>query len=109
MQNNGKTNRRSMKRFNLELPVQISVFEKKQAAKKLLGMSVRDISGNGVFLNSVQLLSKGKTLKIAFNLPMSFLDKIINETIDLNIKGKVVRTEKMGFAVKFMGSYQLNL
>ena len=107
MQKYKKPDRRSFERYKLRHPVRILVYDSQNSKRNLIGASTRDISGVGAFVNSIQPVTKGKALKFYLSLPISGLDVLIMERLDINIAGEVVRTEKNGFAIKFSEAYQI--
>ena len=109
MQTYKRPDRRSLKSFKLAQPVRISVFESEQSKRDLLGVSIRDISGIGAFLNSIQSVSKGNTLKLYLTLPINGLDALTADRLNINMVGEVVRTEDNGFAIRFSETYQIYL
>ena len=107
MQTYPKPDRRSLKRFDLKLPIRVSAFENEQSKQVLVGVSIRDISGNGAYLNSIQAVSKGQGVMLDLALPIEGLDTLCAERLNVNMVGEVVRTEQSGFAVRFRETYKI--
>ena len=107
MQTNTKLERRSLKRFDLKLPIRASAFENEQLKQVIVGVSIRDISGNGAFVNSIQTVSTGHRVMLDLTLPIEGLDTLSAERLKVNIVGEVVRTEQSGFAIRFCETYQI--
>lgn len=55
---------------------------------------IRDISENGVFIETKHLISPGQEIELTFSLPGC--------SDPLNLMGKVVRTHSAGIGVSFM-------
>jgi hypothetical protein len=107
MQTNTKLERRTLKRFDLKLPIRASAFENEQSKQVIVGVSIRDISGNGAFVNSIQTVSKGHRVMLDLTLPIEGLDTLSAERLKVNLVGEVVRTEQSGFAIRFCETYQI--
>jgi hypothetical protein len=107
MQTNTQPERRSLKRFDLKLPIRISALENDQSKQVLVGASIRDISGNGAFVNSIQSVSEGHRVTLDLTLPIEGLDTLSADRLKVNLAGEVVRTEQSGFAVRFCETYQI--
>ena len=107
MQTYNKPERRSLKRFDLKLPIRASTFENEQSKQFLVGVSIRDISGDGAFLKSIKTVSVGRRVMLDLTLPIEGLDTLAAERLKVNIVGEVVRTEQSGFAVRFCDTYQI--
>jgi hypothetical protein len=107
MQTYTKPDRRSLERFDLKLPIRVSAFENEQSKQVFVGVSIRDISGNGAFLNSIQTVSIGHRVMLDLTLPVEGLDTLSAERLNVNMVGEVVRSEQSGFAIRFCDTYQI--
>ena len=109
MQTYSKPDRRTLERFDLKLPIRATAFENEQSKQVLVGVSIRDISGKGAFLNSIQSVSIGHRVMLDLTLPAEGLDTLSAERLKVNLVGEVVRSEQSGFAVRFCETYQILL
>ena len=95
--------KRSMKRHRISLPLLVRVCDKHDKTSDLLGVSIRDISGTGAFINSVHPCSLGQSVEIDITLPLSKLKTLNTVEPKAHLHGKINRVEKNGFAVNFTG------
>ena len=109
MRTYSKPDRRSLERFKFNLPIRASTFENEQPKQVLVGASIRDISGNGAFLNSFQTVPIGHRVMLDLTLPIEGLDTLSAARLKVNIEGEVVRTGQNGFAVRFFDAYQISI
>ena len=97
--------RRSMKRFNLSLLVDISYMnsEGSQASMKLY---YENICGGGAFFKTKKLLPVGTNVDMVLYLPNNKLDSIANGSASVSLSGKVSRLETKGMAIAFNSNFQ---
>ena len=100
--------KRAMKRHRIPLPVHVRVSERPDKAIDLLGISIRDISGMGAFINSVQSGSEGQPVEIDIMLPFSKLRSLNTTQPSVSIRGEIIRVENDGFAVAFSDGHKLS-
>ncbi len=62
---------------------------------RVIQSDIRDISGSGVYIRTTQKLEPGKGAQVVFMIP--------NHKTPLKLKGKLIRTEPSGIAIKFEG------
>ena len=62
---------------------------------RLIQSNTRDISASGVYVRTTQNLEPGKGARVVFMIP--------NHKTPLKLKGKLIRTEPSGIAIKFEG------
>ena len=101
-------NKRSLERFDLELPATIELLTSDQE-KSLVNLLTTNISSGGAYFYTPQPLPKGIQVKIDLVLPLDKLKKLKDECKQAYIKvtGTVLRSESEGMAICFDEDYQI--
>ena len=100
--------KRRLKRFDLELPAQISLV--KSSGEDKMEVQTGNICAEGGFFKTRRPLPVGTEVKIALHLP---LDKFVSlrgycRGSQVNITGKVLRCERSGMSVLFDAEYEMH-
>jgi hypothetical protein len=91
--------KRDLKRFDLRLHTVLRELENRERQLELL---TRDISSDGAFLCIDHPLALGTPVELTFFLPVR--QKIRSR---IQTKGRVIRSEPSGIAVRFESDYQI--
>ena len=102
------TDKRTLERFDLELPATIELLTSDQE-KSLVNLLTTNISSGGAYFHTPQPLPKGTQVKIDLVLPLDKLRKLKDEHKQAYIKvtGTVLRSESEGVAICFDEDYQI--
>ena len=93
--------KRKVERFDLHLEtmLQVKSAESKDKSKRLIS---RDISSDGVFLETGDPLPVGTEVDLNFLLSLNKLNSHLkNKTVKISTSGRVIRADEQGFAVQF--------
>lgn len=94
-----------MTRFDLKLPVTVSVADSEVA--ELLEFETQDISQGGAFLRNGKPLATKTAVDIELVLPLDRLVEIKGNKVKVRLSGVVVRSDAEGIAVRFDEDYIL--
>lgn len=100
--------RRRLERFDLRTPARIFV-ELGEGKKEELDLTTKDVSSGGAFIYSDQPLPEGATVKIELFLSLAMLKKLAGEKgrAKVKVKGKVIRVDEDGAAIRFDSKYKI--
>ena len=93
--------KRKVERFDLHLEtmLQVKSAESKDRSQRLIS---RDISSDGVFLETSDPLPVGTEVDLNFLLSLNKLNSHLkNKIVNISTSGTVIRTDEQGFAVQF--------
>ena len=69
-----------------------------------LKLNLRDISSGGAFIQTSQPMREGEGLKVEVEIPSEAISELKKADPTLKSRGKIVRTESGGIAVRFSRS-----
>ena len=93
--------KRRVERFDLhvETLLQVKDAELKDRSQRLIS---RDISSDGVFLETGDPLPVGTEVDLSFLVSLNELNSFLkNKVVNISSSGKVIRADEQGFAVRF--------
>ena len=98
-------NKRSMERFDLRLPVELTPDMEygKQTSLKLM---TKDICAGGAFIKTGKQFLTGSKVKIVITLPLDRFKDLHTPKAFITVKGNVLRSNKSGMAIRFSRRYQ---
>ena len=97
--------KRKLERFNLEIPVIVSITA--VGAQKKLDMTTRDVCSGGAYFRTEHSLPIGMEMQINLVLPLDKFKALPVEKVLVNLSGKVLRIETDGIGVCFDESYDI--
>jgi c-di-GMP-binding flagellar brake protein YcgR len=99
--------RRRLERFELSTPARVQLESGKGKAE--YNLTTRDVSSGGAFLYSPQPLPEGAKVKMEFLISLETLQKLAGEngTAQVRVKGKVIRSDSNGVAIRFENGYKI--
>ena len=100
--------RRKLERYKLRVPTTVEL-PGVCGQRETLQLETKDISAEGAFLTTPQLISEGAHLKLEMILSVEKLRDLIgaNKMIELRMEGTVIRKDPSGIAVLFDKKYQI--
>ncbi len=100
--------RRKLERFELPAPVRVLTWSARDERVEH-DLTIRDLSSDGAFLYSSHLLPVGTIVKMEFVLALEVSQRLTMEKrrARVKVKGKVVRSDSQGIAIRFDGSYKI--
>jgi hypothetical protein len=100
--------RRRLERFKLSAPARL-VVQNDGGAKEQLDLTTKDVSSGGAFLYSRQPLAEGASVRMEFLVSLGMLQKLAGErqAAKIKVKGRVVRVDEDGIAVRFDNAYKI--
>ncbi len=93
-------NKRGSERFNLELPVNLSVKDP-ETRKARLKLKTSNISSTGALISTDLPLAVGTTLEIDIDIPLEALRSLKGDKAKVALKGEVIRVSGRGTALAF--------
>ncbi len=99
--------KRRLPRFDLEIPVAITVMDEKGGVLEVLEYTTRDISAGGTFLQNRKEMAKGTPIEVSFFLPVKIQEKMISGKKNVRVSGLVVRVDQGGMGVCFDEGYEI--
>jgi hypothetical protein len=93
--------KRKVERFDLhvETILQVKDAESKDRSQRLI---TRDISSDGVFLETIDPLPIGTEVDLSFFISLDELNSYLkNKVVNISTSGIVIRADEQGFAVQF--------
>jgi hypothetical protein len=93
--------KRKVERFDLHVETILQVKDEGliDSNQRLIS---RDISSDGVFLETTSPLPVGTEVDLNFLLSLNKLNSYLkNKVVNISTSGKVIRTDEQGFAVRF--------
>ena len=107
----GQIDRRALERFSLNAPAVVHIGGRKKASiQRSLHTHCQDISSNGAFFLTGDSVEVGTAVDahLSFHLWPNRRYRKNHHQVNMQISGKVIRSEKAGFAVKFGKKYSLS-
>ena len=103
------TEKRRIKRFELQLPATVKVLDENLREREALEFYTRDISAAGVYLQNGKSLPQGTAVVIDLVLPLDQLRKIKvrGDKVHVRLSGLVVRAEDTGMGICFDEQYEI--
>ncbi len=100
--------RRKLERFDLVAPARVLTWSARDERVQH-DLTIRDLSSDGAFLYSSHLLPVGTIVKMEFVLVPEAFQKLTMEKgrARVKVKGKVVRSDTQGIAIRFDGNYKI--
>jgi hypothetical protein len=104
----GVEERRKLERFELRAPARI-VLQSGSNRSLLDKLTTRDISSSGAYVYSSHSLPEGANVRMDLVITLEALQKLAgeNSTARIRVKGKVVRSDSDGVAIKFESGYRI--
>jgi hypothetical protein len=99
--------KRRIPRFNLEIPVAVSVLDENNEVLEILEYTIRDISAVGAYLQNRKMLATGTSMEVAFFLPPEIQAQMKKERAHVRVSGLVVRVDERGIGVCFDEQYHM--
>ncbi len=99
--------RRRLSRFDLEMPVAVSVLDKSYEVLEVLEYTIRDISAGGTYLQNRKAFATGTPVEVSFFLPVGVQEKIKSKKSHVRVSGLVVRVDQRGMGVCFDEDYEI--
>ncbi len=101
---------RKLERFNLRIPSRIMPFEKSAIDNAVLELITEDVSSGGAFYSTPAPLPEGTRVDVRMALPLKRFRIVKDQTksVQVTIGGKVLRTSKIGLAVRFNNKYKFH-
>ena len=99
--------KRRLPRFDLKIPVAVTMLDENGGVLEVLEYTVRDISAGGAYLRSTQMLAQGAPIEVSFFLPVESQEKMKSERAHIKVSGLVVRSDEMGMGVCFDEEYEI--
>jgi hypothetical protein len=95
-------NRRKLERFDLCVPALV-VMESQNGEEVVRDLTTKDVSSDGAYLHSSNLLPAGAIVKMEFMLALNAGSKSAKESRRARVKvtGKVIRVDENGAAIRF--------
>jgi c-di-GMP-binding flagellar brake protein YcgR len=99
--------RRKLERFELAGPARILLRVGKSRSE--ISLTTRDVSSGGAFLFSSHAIPTGTDIKMEFMLALELSNKLIGEEsrARVRVKGKIIRSDPTGIAVRFESNYKI--
>lgn len=100
--------RRKLERFELSAPARVMI-QSETGLKEELALTTKDVSSGGAFLFSSQPLTEGASVKMELLISLDMLRRLAGEkrAARIKVKGKVIRVDAEGIAVRFDSSYKI--
>lgn len=100
--------RRKLERFELRVPALV-VVECQSGREEVLDMTTRDVSSDGAYLLSSNLLPEGAMVKMEFVLALDSMGMSArrNGRARVMVTGKVIRADGNGAAIRFGNRYKI--
>jgi hypothetical protein len=100
--------RRKYERYSVGLAAKTSLMnDKKKEDPEIFDLFTRDICAGGAFFHALQPIPKGRQVNIDLLFVVNTLKKLAGKTVNIRVKGKVIRTEARGLAVCFDKGYKI--
>ena len=100
--------RRSLERFDLALSAKIETLKTKGAREKSVQHLVTgNICSGGVYFPTNQALAEGEAVGMSILLATDRFRKLGAEDAVVYVKGKVLRIDPTGMAIRFSGGYEI--
>ena len=100
--------RRKLERFELTAPASVLI-QSLSEKREHLELTTRDISSAGAFLFSSRLIPEGSCVKIELMIALDARHEVSggNNRAKVRVKGKVLRSDSSGIAIRFDGNYKI--
>jgi hypothetical protein len=102
------TERRKLERFDLCLPATIEMVTKGEEKEKVTPhLTTKNICSGGAYFHAGQPLLQGTEVKIRLLLALDKLIRLGGNRAFIKVKGRVLRTEPTGMAIRFYEDHQI--
>lgn len=100
--------RRKLERFELRVPALV-VVESRSGREEVLDLTTKDVSSDGAYLLSSNLLPEGAMVRMEFMLAMNSVGRSWRDgrRMRVRVTGKVIRVDGNGAAVRFGNRYRI--
>lgn len=100
---------RKLERFNMKIPSQVRSFEE-EPKKTILDLITENVSSGGAFYSTPAPFPKGTRVNVSMALPLKRMQVIEDQpkSVLVTIDGKVLRTSKIGMAVRFNKQFKFH-
>ena len=99
--------KRRLPRFDLEIPVAVTVLDESGGVLEIQEYTIRDISAGGTYLQNRKAFATGTPVEILFFLPVENQEKMKREKNHVRVSGLVVRVDQGGMGVSFDEEYEI--
>jgi hypothetical protein len=99
--------KRKMERFDLEIPIYLSMADKNNKHESLKFITT-NICSEGAFFKTEKLLSVGTDVKLDIILPLDKLHNLEGKISRIKVSGSVIRTDQQGMAISFEKNYKIS-
>jgi hypothetical protein len=99
--------KRKMERFDLEIPIYLSVADKSNKHESLKFITT-NICSAGAFFKTEKPLSVGTDVKLDIILPLDKLHELGDKKSSIKVSGSVIRTDQQGMAICFDKNYKIS-
>jgi len=99
--------KRKMERFDLEIPIYLSVADKSNKHESLKFITTNICSG-GAFFKTEKPLSVGTDVKLDIILPLNKLHNLGGKISRIKVLGSVIRLDQQGMAICFDKNYRIS-
>ena len=99
--------KRKMARFDLKIPVYLSVTDKSNKHESLKFITTNICSG-GAFFKTEKPMSVGTDVKLDIILPLDKLHELGDKKSSIKVSGSVIRTDQQGMAICFDKNYKIS-
>jgi len=99
--------KRKMERFDLEIPIYLSVGDKSNKHEYFKCIST-NICSEGVFFKTEKPLSVGTDVKLDIIFPLNKFNNLRGKISRIKVSGKVIRTDQQGMAIFFDKNYKIS-
>ena len=85
------------------------MLELEEGKKEELDLTTKDVSSGGAYLYTDQPLPEGATVKIELLISLGMIQKLAGEKgrAKIKVKGKVIRVDEDGAAIRFESRYKI--
>ena len=99
--------KRRLPRFDLEIPVAVSVLDESNEVLEILEYTIRDISAGGTYLQNRKPLAVSTPIEMVLFLPVERQEQRESKKIQVRVNGLVVRKDSGGMGVSFDEEYEI--
>jgi hypothetical protein len=99
--------KRKMERFDLKIPIYLSVTDKSNKHESLKFITT-NICSEGAFFKTEKPLSVGTDVKLDIILPLNKFKNVKSKISHIDVSGSVIRTDQQGMAICFDKNYKIS-
>ena len=99
--------KRKMARFDLKIPVYLSVTDKSNKHESLKFITTNICSG-GAFFKTEKPMSVGTDVKLDIILPLGKFNNVKDKISHIEVSGSVIRTDQQGMAICFDKGHKIS-